>query len=59
MIKLTTRQVKVLELMVNGESNLDIAAKLGLSVKTVEFHLTRIYKRLGVSGRDELLRRAL
>lgn len=37
-------------------SNKEIAASLFLSGKTVEFHLGRIYRKLGVRSRSELVR---
>jgi hypothetical protein len=35
-------------------SNKQIAAKLSLTVRTVEFHLSGVYRELGISGRREL-----
>ena len=35
----------------------EVAAALFLSPKTVEFHLSRVYRKLGVSSRAELVRR--
>jgi len=32
----------------------EIAEQVGLSVRTVDNHLTRVYRKLGISGRDEL-----
>ena len=40
--------------MAEGLSNGEVAAALFVSRKTVEFHLTRIYRRLGVRSRTEL-----
>jgi DNA-binding CsgD family transcriptional regulator len=37
-----------------GLSNREVAAELFLSVKTVQFHLTRVYAKLGVRSRGEL-----
>jgi DNA-binding CsgD family transcriptional regulator len=37
-----------------GASNADIAQTLFLTVKTVEMHLTRTYRKLGIGGRTEL-----
>ena len=45
----------VLELMASGMSTKEIAASLFLSPKTVEFHLGRIFRKLGVRSRAELV----
>ena len=51
---LTNREEQVAALVATGASNHEVAAKLGLSPKTVETHLTRIYRKLGVRSRAEL-----
>lgn len=48
---LTPREVDILQLIVAGYSNKDIASKFRLAEKTVEFHLTRIYAKIGVRSR--------
>jgi DNA-binding NarL/FixJ family response regulator len=50
---LTTRQREILLLLQEGLDNQGIAAEIHLSVKTVENHLTRLYKQLGVRSRLE------
>jgi DNA-binding CsgD family transcriptional regulator len=40
-----------------GQTNREVAAALYLTPKTVEFHLTRIYRKLGLRSRAELARR--
>ncbi len=50
---LTPRQLDVLELLVQGHSNAEIADRLVLSVRTVEDHVSGVLARLGVSSRDE------
>lgn len=52
---LTDRQMEALGLMVRGKSNRDIASLLGLSEGTVKIHLSRIFKRLGVSSRTQAM----
>ncbi len=42
-----------------GGTNEQIAQSLGISVRTVEVHLTRIYRKLGVRTRAEMLVRML
>ncbi len=51
---LTPAERRVAELAVSGLSNRDIAARLFVTVKTVEFHLSRVYRKLGASARGEL-----
>jgi DNA-binding CsgD family transcriptional regulator/tetratricopeptide (TPR) repeat protein len=48
---LTTRQLEVLELVVEGLSNGEIAEELFVSKKTVEHHISAIYSKLGVDSR--------
>ncbi|NMB88756.1 MAG: response regulator transcription factor [Chloroflexi bacterium] len=50
---LTTRQRDILRLLQEGLDNHGIAQEMGLSVKTVENHLTRLYKQLQVQSRLE------
>lgn len=52
---LTGREREILELLAQGSSNKMIAAKLYLSVRTVEGHLANIYARLGVHSRTEAM----
>lgn len=49
--KLTPRQRDVLRLLMEGFDNRAIAQELNLSVKTIENHLTRLYRQLDVSSR--------
>ena len=41
-----------------GQSNKEIAAALYVSVHTVEAHLSRVYRKMGVRSRAELARRS-
>ncbi|HYQ52536.1 MAG TPA: response regulator transcription factor, partial [Pseudomonas sp.] len=45
---LTARQLEILRLIVRGKSTREIAAGLGLSIKTVETHRSQIMKRLQI-----------
>jgi DNA-binding NarL/FixJ family response regulator len=54
---LTAAERPVAELAAQGLRNKEIAGSLHLSVKTVETHLSRAYRKLGVSSRAELARR--
>ncbi|WP_344856787.1 helix-turn-helix transcriptional regulator [Amycolatopsis ultiminotia] len=51
---LTPIELKVAFLALANYRNQDIAAKQFLAVRTVEFHLSQVYRKLGVRGRDEL-----
>ena len=55
--ELTTQERAIAGLVAAGASNKDVAAELFLSPKTVEAHLTRIYRKLGVNSRIQLARR--
>jgi len=48
---LTEREVELLHLVADGLTNAEIAEQLTLSARTVERHLSNIYRKLGVSGR--------
>ncbi len=53
---LTAREREVLQLLVNGKSNKEIALSLGISPKTVSVHRTNIMNKLGVQNTVELIR---
>ncbi|MGC9399689.1 MAG: response regulator [Anaerolineae bacterium] len=57
--ELTDRQRDILGLLKEGLDNRGIAERLGLSVKTVENHLTRLYRHLDVQSRLEALAYAI
>ena len=52
--ELTPTEAQVARLIVAGRRNREIAGELFVSVATVEAHLTRIYRKLGVRSRTEL-----
>jgi DNA-binding CsgD family transcriptional regulator len=54
---LTAQELQIARLVAEGRTNRDVAATLFLSTKTVEFHLTRIYRKLDLHSRSELARR--
>lgn len=56
---LTAREQDVLQLLARGLRNKEIATRLHVSERTVNFHLANIYQKLNVSGRTEALSRAL
>lgn len=51
---LTPQETSVLDLVASGLTNKETAQELFISVKTVQYHLTRIYAKLGVRSRSEL-----
>ncbi|NBH11567.1 helix-turn-helix transcriptional regulator, partial [Amycolatopsis sp. SID8362] len=51
---LTPQEEAVTRLVARGLSNKEVAAELFLSSKTVQYHLTRVYAKLGVRSRTEL-----
>jgi DNA-binding NarL/FixJ family response regulator len=55
---LTPSEQRVLEALARGLSNKEIAQELWLTRQTVKFHLTNIYRRLGVTNRTEAVRYA-
>lgn len=56
---LTGRERDVVGLVVDGRSNDEIGTALGISAKTVETHLARVFERFGVASRTELAIRAV
>ena len=52
--ELTPQEEAVVALVIQGMSNREAAAELFISPKTVQYHLTRIYAKLGVRSRAEL-----
>jgi FixJ family two-component response regulator len=55
MARLTRRQRSVLNLVLEGMSNNDIAGRLSISTKTVENHRARMMRRMQVGSLAELL----
>ena len=55
----TERESEVLRMMAVGHSNKDIAAALGISVKTVEVHKANAMRKLNLRGRTDVVRYAV
>jgi DNA-binding NarL/FixJ family response regulator len=51
---LTASERRVAELAIEGQTNRDIAQALYVTPKTVEVHLTNVYRKLGIRSRREL-----
>ena len=56
---LTGRQLQILEGLIEGKTNFEIAADLGYSVSTVRQETIKIYSMLNVSGRRAAAQEAL
>ncbi len=55
---LSQRELDVLRMLMLALPNKRIARTMGLSLETIKWHLRNIYRKLGVSGRDEAVTRA-
>src|SRR5215510_6582445 len=53
--KLSRRELEVVNLLLQGKSNKLIALALGISDRTVEFHLKNVYAKFQVNSRMELV----
>jgi len=56
---LTEREIEVLSLLAEGLHNREVAARLGISPRTVDRHCDNIYAKLGVGSRTEAVVRAI
>ncbi len=53
--RLTPQELQIVRLVREGESNKEIAAHLFLSPRTVEYHLSKVYTKVGIASRAELV----
>jgi DNA-binding NarL/FixJ family response regulator len=58
-VTLSEREAEVLRLIASGYSNKEIAARLALSVKTIEAHKANAMRKLGLNGRIDIVKYAV
>lgn len=58
-VVLTNRELEVLQLLVKGFTNKEISGQLYLSIKTVEAHRKKLYSKLNVNSRSDLVSYAM
>ncbi|WP_417479359.1 response regulator transcription factor [Maricaulis maris] len=57
-LAITPRELDVLEALVSGESNKELARTLGVSPNTVKTHIARLFDKLGVTSRIQAIETA-
>lgn len=57
--ELTSREVTILNWMKNGKTNWEIGKILGVSERTVRFHVEQIFSKLGVTSRSQAVAMAI
>lgn len=56
---LSPRENQVMRLIAAGHTNAEMAAELGISVRTVEMHRERVLQKLSLSSRADIVRYAV
>ena len=57
--ELTPQELQVAGMVAQGMTNKDIAARLYLSPRTIDYHLRKVFSKLGIAARSELVRHGL
>ena len=58
-VELTKREGEILQLIVSGQTNKQIAKQLSRSERTVEFHRNRLMRKMAAHNAAELVRQAI
>ena len=53
--RLTPQELAICELVAEGLGNRDIGSRLFLSPRTIDYHLRKVYPKLGIGSREELV----